>query len=263
MSDLHEPTLDSEGDLRPTHVEVDLQRLVENHHAIADHVQRPVMPILKANAYGHGLVPVAKALADAGAPYLGVAYLEEGIMLRRAGVTAPILVLGGIIGSQIPSFLAHDLTLCASSEDKLYAIEEAAAHAKIRAKVHLKIDTGMERIGVHWYSAEPLLKATLRTKNVRVEGIFSHLSCADHADPTTTRLQIERFAEVCDFYRRRGLPTPTRHLANSAAIIAHADAWLDLVRPGILSFGVYPAPNLPRVIPVQPALSWVSRVVYF
>lgn len=268
MSELHQPTIALDGVLRPTHVEVDLAQVVANHRAIAAHVTadgatRAVMPILKANAYGHGLTPVAKALADAGAPYLGVAYLEEGLMLREAGITTPILVLGGIIGSQIPAFLAHDLTLCASSVDKLRAIDEAATAAGVQAKVHLKIDTGMERIGVHWYSAEPLLEASLKCKNVQVEGIFSHLATADEADPTYTRLQIERFAEVCDFYPRRGVPSPIRHLANSAGVAQHPDTWLDLVRPGILSFGIYPSTDIPQIIQVKPALSWVSRVVYF
>src|SRR5688572_25008838 len=118
MTALHEPTIATEG-LRPTHVEVDLDRLTANYRAIAAHVAPArVMPILKANAYGHGLVEVARALEKVGAPYLGVAYLEEGLRLRQQGVRLPVLVMGGIIGSQIPQFLENDLTLTASSVDK-------------------------------------------------------------------------------------------------------------------------------------------------
>jgi len=138
-----------------------------------------VMPILKANAYGNGLVAVAQKLEAIGAPYVGVAYLEEGLRLRQAGVRMPVLVMGGIVGSQIPRFLEHDLTLTASSVDKLRAIEECAALLGKRARVHLKIDTGMERIGVHWYSAEKLLEASLTMAHLEVEGIFTHFANAD------------------------------------------------------------------------------------
>src|SRR5687768_9745137 len=158
------------------------------------------MPILKANAYGHGLVAVARKLESIGAPYVGVAYLEEGLRLRQEGVHMPVLVMGGIVGSQIPRFLEADLTLTASSVDKLTAISECAARMGKRARVHLKIDTGMERIGVHWYSAEKLLEASARAEHLRVEGIFTHFSSADESDLSRTRLQLERFHEVLRFY---------------------------------------------------------------
>lgn len=259
---IHEPTLD-DSVLRPTHAEIDHAALAHNHALIAAHVGRPVMPILKANAYGHGLVEVAHTLAALGAPVFGLAFVEEGIRLRRAGVTTPVLILGGVLGDQIPLFLDHDLMLTASSVDKLRAIDECARARGVRAKVHLKIDTGMERIGVHWYSAEALLAAALAVTHVDVVGIFSHLASSDDADGAYTRLQRERFDEVLDFFPRRSLPTPTRHLANSGAILQHPDTWYDLVRPGILSYGVYPSPDLPRTLAVRPALRWVSRVVFF
>jgi alanine racemase len=259
---IHEPTLD-DSVLRPTHVEVDHAALRDNHAAIVAHVGRPVMPILKANAYGHGLVEVAHTLAAAGAPAFGLAFVEEGIRLRRAGVSTPVLILGGVLGDQIPLFLDHDLMLTASSVGKLRAIDECARARGVRARVHLKIDTGMERIGVHWYTADTLLQAALEVTNVDVVGVFSHLASSDAADPTFTRLQRERFDEVLDFFPRRSLPTPTRHLANSGAILQHPDTWYDLVRPGILSYGVLPSPDVPRPIAVRPALRWVSRVVFF
>ena len=223
-----------------------------------------VMPILKANAYGHGLVEVARHMQALGAPYLGVAFLEEGILLRESGVTTPILVLGGIIGNQVPLFLAHDLTLTASSVEKLGQIEDAARAMGVRAKVHLKIDTGMERIGVHYYSAAPLLEASLAGTHFEVEGIFSHFANADAADPAYTHLQLERFHTVLDFYARRGLPAPPlRHIANSAALARFPASHFDMVRAGILLYGVYPSADVPRAVAVRPALSWKSRVVYF
>ncbi len=262
-SPLHEPTID-EGVLRPTYVEIDLGRIAGNYRSIQDHVGKAnVMAVLKANAYGHGLVPVAKALEAAGAHMIGLAYLEEGIRLRRAGITLPILVLGGILGRQIPSYLEHDLTLTASSVDKLKAINEAAARLGVRANVHLKIDTGMERIGVHWYSAAPLLEASLACDSVDVQGIFSHFANADAFDLSHAKTQLERFLNVTRFYEKRGLPMPMRHMANSGAVLQLPEANLDMVRPGVLLFGVHPSPEVARTVAVLPALTWKSRVVYF
>ncbi len=261
---ISQPTIAPAGVMRPTQVVVNLDRLAANFSAIRRKVApAKVMPILKANAYGHGLVEVARLMERLGADYLGVAVLEEGLLLRRAGIKTPILVLGGIWGSQIPEFLRADLTLTASSIEKLEAIDRAAEAMGVTARVHLKIDTGMERIGVHYYNAEGFLEAALRCRHVRVEGIFSHFARADEADPAPSHLQLERFNEVLSFYERRGLPMPIRHMANSAAILRFPEAYFDMVRPGILLYGVYPSAEVPRTVEVAPALSWKTRVVYF
>lgn len=250
--------------VRPTQVEVDLEQLAQNLAAIRRHVgSARVMTILKANAYGHGLVPVARHMVKCGAEYLGVAFLEEGILLRREGITIPILVLGGIAGEQIPLFLKHDLTLTAPSVEKLRLIDEAAASMGVKARVHLKIDTGMERIGIHYYSADQLLEASLQCQHVEVEGIYSHFANADAADLSHARLQLERFHEVLSFYEKRGLPMPMRHIANSAGLLQLPESHLDLVRPGILLYGVYPSTECLRSVLVKPALTWKSRVAYF
>ncbi len=263
MASLNHSTV-TEDVVRPTLVEVSLPRLRENLGALRG-VAGParVMAVLKANAYGHGILRVADLMEAAGADILGVAFLEEGILLRRHGIRTPILVLGGIIGNQVPLFLQHDLTLTASSVEKLTQIEEAAAAAGAVARVHLKIDTGMERIGVHYYSAERLLDASLRCRHTAIEGIYSHFANADAEDLSHARLQLERFLEVVSFYDRRSVPMPMRHIANSAALVRLPESRLDLVRPGILLYGVYPSPHVPRIASVRPALSWKSRVVYF
>jgi alanine racemase len=254
----------SDAVLRPTHLEVDRAALRHNLAALRGVVgDARVMAVVKANAYGHGLVPVARLMEAEGVASIGVAVLEEGLRLREAGVKVPVLVMGGILGSQIPLFLDHDLMLTASSIAKLEAIEACAAARGQRARVHLKIDTGMERIGVHWYSAEGLLEASLRCPNVDVVGIFSHFANADTPDLSHARLQLERFLTVLDFYQRRSLRPPTRHIANSAAILRLPESHLDLVRPGIALYGVYPSPDVPRSLPLRPALTWRSRVVYF
>jgi alanine racemase len=265
MSSINQPTISPDEITRPTHVEVDLSRLAANFMAIRQHVApAKVMPILKANAYGHGLLRVALLMEELGADYLGVAVLEEGILLRENGIRMPILVLGGILGNQVPGFLKNDLTITASSIEKLTQVEEAAAQLGVRAKVHLKIDTGMERIGVHSYSAESFLESTLKCRSIDLEGIFSHFANADLPDLQDARLQLERFQEVLHFFKRRSLPPPPlRHMANSPAILQIPEANFDMVRPGLLLYGVYPAVDIPRTVLVQPVLSWKSRVVYF
>ncbi|MFC1936103.1 alanine racemase [Chloroflexota bacterium] len=258
------PTISTSEVLRPSYITVNLARLTENYQAIQAHVGRAqVMPILKANAYGHGLVEVGRHMAGLGVGCIGVAYLEEALLLRESGVQTPILVLGGILGEQVPQFLKHNLALTASSVEKLKQVDQAAEAMGVRAKVHLKIDTGMERLGVHYYSAEPLLEASLTCKHTEVEGIFSHFANSDAADLSHAKLQLERFQEVLEFYSKRSLPTPLRHIANSGAVLQLPESYFDLVRPGILMYGVYPSDEVKKSIPVKPALRWTSRVVYF
>lgn len=261
---MHEPVIATDAGLRPTRVVVDLGAIGRNLERIRARVApAQVMAVVKANAYGHGLVPVARHLESLGVERFGVAYMEEGRLLRRSGVRAQILVMGGILGDQIPAFLDDDLEICASSVAKLGAIDAAAEARGVRARVHLKVDTGMERIGVHWYSAESLLEQALRCRHVDVVGIFSHLANADALDLGHARVQLERFAEVCAFFERRGLPMPLRHIANSGAVLQLPEACLDLVRPGIALYGVRPSTEVVSTLELEPALSWHSRVVFF
>jgi alanine racemase len=258
------PPRDAEdGRLRPTYAVVSRSRLRDNLAAVKAHVAPArVMAILKANAYGHGLEAVARCLAPQ-ADAFGVALVEEGITLRRLGIETPILVMGGIWTRQIPLFFEHDLTFTVPSLARLHDIEEAAAARNAKARVHLKIDTGMERIGVHHYHAEGLLEAAARSAHVEVEGVYSHFAGADADDLADAHRQLERFCEVLRFYERRSLPRPQRHMANSAALLRIPESHLDLVRAGILIYGVSPFPGAPRTVEVSPALAWKSRVVYF
>ncbi len=265
MSLINKPVINPTNEVvRPTFAEINLDRLTENFRAIETAVSPArIMPILKANAYGHGLVEIARHVISLGAAYLGVAFLEEGILLREKGITSPILVLGGILGNQVPLFLKHDLTLTASSIEKLAQINEAAKAMNMKAKVHLKIDTGMERIGVHYYNADPFLEAALACDHCLVEGIYSHFANADSASLISAHEQLRRFNQVLSFYEKRGLQSPMRHMANSGAILQMPQSHFDMVRPGILLYGVYPSAEASRTIAVKPALTWKSRVVYF
>jgi alanine racemase len=248
---------------RPTRIVVALDALAHNLRSIRTHVGAPVMGIVKANAYGHGLVPVALHLQAQGIEQLGVAFLEEGIALRQAGVTIPILVLGGIFGPQVAQFIAHDLEITVSSLDKLRQVETAAQALGRKAVIHLKIDTGMERIGVHSYSAAPFIEAAVASQWCVLKGIYSHLACADDPRSPMTALQVERFHEACAHFSRIGAPMPLRHLANSGGVLHFPDTHLVMVRPGILLYGVLPDPASLAAVDVKPALSLVSQVVYF
>ena len=248
---------------RPTRALVDLDRITGNLRAIRAHAGVPVMAIVKANAYGHGLVPVARHLQAVGVEHLGVAFPEEGIALRRAGITVPILVLGGVFGPQVAQYLAHDLQVTVSSLEKLQQVEATAEAMGRRATVHLKIDTGMQRIGVHAWTAGPFIEAAVAARHVDIAGIFSHLACSDEPDSPMTALQLERFEEACAHFERIGAPMPPRHIANSGGVLHFPQARLDMVRPGILLYGVLPGPDCRPTVAVEPAMSLVSRVVYF
>jgi alanine racemase len=258
------PVISVDEIVRPTRVEVDLKILAENFRAIKAYIKNSkVMPILKANAYGHGLVRVAQLYEELKADYLGVAVVEEGILLREMGIKMPILVLGGIWGNQIPLFLKHNLTITASSIDKLKQIDDTSARMNIKAKVHLKVDTGMERLGVHYYNVEKFLEAAYNCKNIFVEGIYSHFANSESSDLTYTHLQLSRFQEVISYFHNHSINPPIKHISNSGAILQLPEANLDMVRPGIMLFGVYPSDKIKKTIKVKPALTWKSLVVYF
>ncbi len=262
---LHQATL-SERVQRPTSVKIDLTAIRHNFESLQQiSGDASLMCILKANAYGHGLIQVATFLQKLNAQYFGVAYLEEGIMLREAGIKTPILVMGGIIGDQIPLFLEYDLTITASSVDKLRLIESCAQEIEKVAKVHLKIDTGMERIGIHYYSAKSLIEASLECKHTVIEGVFSHLANADERDDQYSQLQIERFEKVLDLYPSFQKRPKYIHLSNSAGIVSLPSARYNMVRAGIMLYGISPSVAITEQtsLDLKPALSWTTRVVYF
>lgn len=248
---------------RPTRIRVRLDAIGHNLDAIRNHVRVPVMGVVKANAYGHGLVPVARYLQAQGVDQLGVAFVEEGVALRQAGITVPILVMGGIFGPQIAQFLAHDLEITVSSIDKLRQVETAAQGAGRKAVVHLKIDTGMERIGVHAETSGAFVEAAVASKWCLVKGVYSHLACADDPGSPMTSLQLQRFLAACEHFTRIGAPMPVRHLANSGGVLHFPETHLDMVRPGIALYGVAPDPASRPPFALRPALSLVSKVVYF
>jgi alanine racemase len=273
--------------MRPTYLEVNLSQLKQNLENIRKHVSpAKVLVVLKANAYGHGVDGVAPFIAPF-ADYIGVAIVEEGIHLRNMGIVTPILVMGGTLPEQLPDFLKYDLTLTASSLDLLTAAEQLAREASSdkRLKIHLKVDTGMERIGVREYEAEPLIEKSLAFSHLDIEGIFTHFANSEvmslggtkqspeniaiassqghRLAKTSPALQLERFEEVLSIYERRSEPhPPIRHTANSGATLLLRESHYDMVRPGVLFYGVYPARDIEKTIDVKSALTWKSKVIY-
>ncbi len=257
---------------RPTHLLVNLSQLKRNLDAIrARAAPARVMTVLKANAYGHGVAGVAPFIAPH-TDYIGVATLEEGILLREMGIDRPILVMGGILPDQVPFFLEYDLTLTASHPALLDAAEQAAAQAGRPLRAHLKVDTGMARLGVRLGEAQPFIEHALRLKHVDVEGIYTHFANSEiprahgAAHPphlVTASQQLEQFHAVLALYQKLGTPAPRmRHAANSGALLNYPESFFDMVRPGILFYGVYPGEAVERTVQVAPALTWKSRVVF-
>jgi alanine racemase len=265
--------------MRPTHLEVNLPQLKQNLENIRAHVApAKVLVVLKANAYGHGVDGVAPFIAPF-ADYIGVAIVEEGIHLRKMGIKTPILVMGGTLREQLPDFFEYDLTLAASSLDLLTAADQLAESTHKRIKTHLKLDTGMERVGVREYEAEALIERSLVCSQfVEIEGIFTHFANSEvmslpgseqspetrpRNDLVEASLQLERFQEVLSLYEKRSEPHPAlRHTANSGATLLMPESYFDMVRPGVLFYGVYPARDIERTIEVKPALTWRSRVIF-
>ena len=274
--------------MRPTYLEINLNQLKINLQNIRAHTKTKIMTMVKANAYGHsvdGVAPFIESHTD----YFGVALVEEGIHLRELGIKKPILVAGGTLIEQLPLFFEYDLTLTASSLDLLTAADHLAGSSGKRLKVHLKIDTGMERVGVHEYEAEEFLQKSIACSQfIEVEGIYTHLANSEimslrgdvlspKQSPTQlgiasplarndgfvdSKTQLERFQEVLRFYEKNNLPTPMRHVCNSGGILNLPEAHLDMVRAGVLFYGVYPSREIENKINVKPALTWKSKVAY-
>ena len=249
---------------RPTHIEVDSGALRSNFRAIRARVApAKVMASVKANGYGHGLVTVSKILEEEGIDGLGVAYIEEALELRKAGIKTPILVFGGLMKEQLGLYIANDVDVTAPSVGKLEQIDAAAAALGKRARVHLKIDTGLERLGVHHYSSQSLFDAALATRWCDIVGVFSHFAEVDRNDLSLARLQLERFNEALRYFEARAQAPFIRHIANSGGVLCFPESYLDMVRPGLCLYGVLPNKSMVGLLELQPTLSLKSQVVYF
>jgi alanine racemase len=240
---------------RATWVEVDLEAIRHNAGLLKPETAE-LMAVVKANGYGHGDVEVARAAIEAGATWCGVALVEEGLRLRAAGVEGPILVLSELPAGSEAVALAHRLTPTLYSDGGLERLSSAARGS---VPVHVKVDTGMHRVGIWPPEEAPAFARRVQAAGLEVEGLFTHFARSEE-DEVTTKEQLGRFLETADAVRTAGVHPRVLHAANSGATILHPESHLDLVRPGIALYGIEPAPGVGAHLALRPALTWRSRV---
>ncbi len=245
-------------------IEIDLSAIAHNAAEIKRRIGKTkLLAVVKADAYGHGLVPVAEAALKGGADFLGVAGLEEALALREAGIESPILSLSTILPQEADDAVRHDIRVTVCSLPLLKALDQAAGKQGKKAVVHLKVDTGMGRLGVSPEQAVDFVREARASQNVFVEGIFTHFPSADEEGEGSdfTRKQVETFLEIIRRLEDEGMRPPLRHAANSAATIAHPQSRLDMVRCGLLLYGIWPLPHQKPSWNLRPAMRVVSQVL--
>ncbi|MCH8313917.1 MAG: alanine racemase [Nitrospinae bacterium] len=224
---------------RATVAEIDLNAFKHNLGRIRSLLepQVKIMAVVKADGYGHGAVPCARAALEAGADWLGVAILEEGVELRNSGIDSPILVMGSIFPYEAKDLVHYDLSTSVSGFALAQALSRQAEKQGKTVGVHIKIDTGMGRLGMRPEDLPDFVDQAQELKNLRMEGIFTHLSSADEADPEFTLGQLSRLSQAVDSLKAKGIDLPMVHAANSSAILNFPDSHLDMARPGIVLYG--------------------------
>lgn len=242
--------------------EIDLSALRHNLSVIRQAVgpRVRILAVLKADAYGHGAVPCAWTALDAGCEMLGVGDSAEALQLREAGLPAPILILGAILEEEIPRVVQHDISVTVHSPDLLGLLDQEARRRGKTLKVHLKVDTGMARLGASPGRALDVARAVLERPHLRLEGLSTHFAAA--ADPDAMRLQLDRFRAAADELARDGIPPPLLHAANSTALFTCPEAHFDMVRPGIALYGMDPGPLASLRLPLRPVLSLKTQVAF-
>jgi alanine racemase len=269
---------------RPVWAEVSLSALTYNLHAIRDFVnpkqekrkvRRKILSIVKGNAYGHGGPQVAKALEKAGSDWFGVTCTEEGIEVRKAGVRKPILVLTSFVSGEEAPLLEHGLTAVIHRCDQLAALERAAVHRRARRgsiSFHLKIDTGMNRLGIATCDIDCFARQLAKCPHLRLDGVMTHFASSEVFSNTLagkqTRQQEERFYAALDHLRSLGIDPGLVHLANSAAITTRPETWADMVRPGAILYGYHPGydpverrAEFEARLPLKPVMSLRTRII--
>jgi len=246
---------------RPTVGEVDLGALESNYREIKKRISGDVklLAVVKADAYGHGAIPVSLRLERLGVDYLGVAIPEEGVELRRGGVKTPILVLGGVFGGEVDQIFRFRLTPVIFRKDSLKILSREAERRERKVKVHLKVDTGMGRLGVPLNLWPEFLREVRRFPRIEAEGILSHFSMTDE-EKGFTQNQWKAFQGAVAIAQKLGISSRYLHIASSATLTAFPAYSARLVRPGIMLYGSYPAPTFRSLIPLKPVMTLKTRI---
>ncbi|MCG6917173.1 MAG: alanine racemase [Deltaproteobacteria bacterium] len=244
-------------------IEIDLAALRYNFSKVRELVgpSTAVLGVVKSDAYGHGMLPVARELENLDVDYLGVSNCREAVILRQGGLKTPILLLLGIEEDELAQVIQHNLTPTIYRSDVAMAVSAAALAAKTKISVHLKIDTGMGRLGVPFAEAPGFLELIKSLEGIRVEGLLSHFASADEHDKSFSKAQLERFRRILTQAQTLGLNPRYAHIANSAGVIDLPDSYLQLVRPGLMLYGAPPSQELHHPIPLKPVMSLKTRVL--
>jgi len=251
--------------MRPTYIEIDLSAIRRNLEEVRQAVgpERRILAPVKANAYGHGMLQVARTALEAGASMLGVAYLDEAVALRQAGIGAPILIFGSELPENAPEIVHWGLRATLCTYELAKALSQAAVRLRRNAVVHVKVDTGMGRIGLKVEEIREFLSKVSELPGIVVEGIYTHFATADGSgDGEFALAQMEHFRRVVGQLRKEGMELPIAHAANSAAVLRFPSAHLDMVRPGIMLYGLEPFPGASYLADIRPAMSLKSRIVF-
>ncbi|MGI8315937.1 alanine racemase [Halobacillus mangrovi] len=242
---------------RPTRAEISIENFQHNILSFLDHLSEEceLMSVVKADAYGHGLIPMAQAALNAGASRLGVAIVEEAIELRNAGIKAPILVFGYTPPEAVQAAIERDITLTVFTEDVVKNVIETAETLQKQAQLHIKVDSGMHRIGLKQVEDVLHLLHQNTSPFIKWEGIFTHFSDADGEDPTYTEQQFEHFLHVVETVESSYGHMPVKHCCNSAATIAYPSMHLDMVRVGVSLYGLYPNEHMEEIINLKQVMS--------
>ena len=250
--------------IRAAWAEIDLGALRHNYQEIKRQLKPGVKlcAVVKADAYGHGAVPVAQAAVEAGAAYLAVATLSEGVELRRAGFTTPILLLGLVLPEEAADVVAYEITQVVCDDALPQALSEAAVQQHRTARVHLKVDTGMGRIGVRPEEIGALSARIATLPGLEIEGMFSHFAMADCRDKSYTEMQLTKFRQAVGAVREQGIALPLCHIAESAAILEIPEAQFDMVRAGVIQYGLWPSDEVSHPIDLRPMMRLQAKVVW-
>jgi len=247
---------------RATRAIIDLGAVSHNVAEIRKKIghERGMMTMVKADGYGHGAVEVSQAALRSGADCLGVAIPEEGQQLREAGIEAPILVVGLIQPQEAYKVVKFHLSQTVASVELLAALDGEAGKASTKVNVHVKVDTGMGRIGINPEDAVPFIGKVMDFKNLNLEGIFSHFPSSDEKDKTFSLGQLQLFEQVITNLRLAGIEVPKRHMANSAGVLDLPQSYYDMVRPGLMIYGLYSSTEVSRSIQLRPAMTFKTKV---
>ncbi|MEJ2364456.1 MAG: alanine racemase [Deltaproteobacteria bacterium] len=244
-------------------IDIDLAALRYNFSKVKELVKQStaVLAVVKSDAYGHGMVPVARELENLGVEYLGVSTCREGVALRQGGVKSPVLLLLGVEEDELAQVIQYRLTPAIFRSDVAQAVSTAALTAGTVIPVHLKIDTGMGRLGVPYDEADGFLEMINSLEGIKVEGLLSHFASADEGDKSFSNEQLERFRRILDQAQKVGLKPRYAHIANSAGVIDLPNSYLQLVRPGLMLYGAPPSQELHHPIPLRPVMTVKTRVL--